>query len=266
MVLISGRSSDVSEFALFDTSVPRGHPVIPRRFRAPPRYHDWFPAVFLDVNRCSGILDQDGPFATDPTQAVFVMKLVSRQGPRVLLVVRIQSLIDHLRSPSTEACVPWHEWGRGTVVMAIPPRDGSHSGSYPLVHGAHMVVVKRSTTPGIGGCHHNLCIFDFSRRGLSLLPPCYDNDGVGRWAAYEDGQNFLFQGNGEMDEWGFNSLGNGRFMYLVSCPHRQKGRNADFPLRTVPLVLGAYCTFGSWYEGSLSVLPQVARIRHCTKN
>ena len=103
--------------------------------------------------------------------------------------------------------------------MEAPLRDGP----YPLVHGTRMIVVKRSTTPDIEGYHHRLHTFDFSLRGWSVLPPCDDDgDGVGRRAEFTDGRSLLLQGDQEMDEWRFDSLGDGRFMYLVSRPRRQK--------------------------------------------
>ena len=217
MVLISRSTIDVPEFALFDTSVPRGHPVSSKRFRAPPSYRGWYPTLFVDSDRISGTLDQDRPLA-DPTQAVFVIKLISPQHTlRVLLIVRTQTLIEHMRSASADTCVPWDVWGRGTVVMKVPPRDGP----YPLVHGTRMIVVRKSATPGIEGYHHHLHTFDFSRRGWSVLPLCDDGDGVGRRAAFEDGRNLLLQGDQKMVEWRFQSLGDGRFIYLVSRPRRQ---------------------------------------------
>jgi len=259
MVLTSKRVSDVPEFVLFDTLVPSGHPVTSKRFRTPPRYHGWYSAVFLDDDWSSGILDRDRPFTTDPTQAVFVVKLVNPQRPHVLLVVRIQPLIEYICSASTETCVPWREWGRDVVVMRVPWRYAP----YPLVHGTNMIVVKKSTTPGIDRYHYNLSIFDFSRRGWSLLLPCDDDGGVGWRAAFERGRNLLLQGSQEMDKRRFHSLGDGRFMCLVSHPRRQTVWNADTLLRTTP-VLGACCAFGSWSERSLPILPRLARARYCT--
>ena len=156
------------------------------------------------------------PYTADPTQAVFVVKLVSRQGVRALLIVRIQPLIERLHSMSTDACVHWEVWGSDAVVMGVSRRDGSNGGPYPLVCGARVIIVKRTTTPAIDGRHHNLCTFDFSRRGWNILPLRDEGDGVERRVGFKDGRNILLQGNRDMDEWGFSSLGDGRFMYLVS--------------------------------------------------
>ena len=111
---------DVPELTLFDTHVPHGHPVNSRRFRMPLRYHDWFGSVRIDSDRCLGKLDRDRSFTTDPAQAVLVVKLLSRHGQCVLLIVRIQILIELVCSMNADACVPWDVWGRGVVVMEIP--------------------------------------------------------------------------------------------------------------------------------------------------
>ena len=211
VVSASGSASDVPEFIAFDTSIPCGHPMNSKRFRAPPRYRGWPSTVCVD-----DVLDRDRPLTADPTQAVFVMKLTNLQSLCVLLIVRAQTLIEHIRSVNTDTCVPWDEWGRDAVVMEASRYDRFNGGPYPLVHGAHMIVAKTSARLEIDGCYHNLLIFDFSRRGWSLLPPCDDGDRV-RWT---DGGDLLIRGSEFMDEEGFRSLGDGRFMYLVSLPCR----------------------------------------------
>lgn len=172
--------SGTPEFTLFNTLVPRGHPVFSRRFRAPWIYRDWFPFVHLDCDRCLGTLDQDRALATDPTQAIFVVELVSRDRDesRVLLVVRIQALIEHMYSVSTGDYVPWHKWGKGVVVMGIPHRSNS---SRPLVQGSHVVMAD----------HPHLRTFDFSRRGCGVLLRWY---GVEWWTLFEDGRVVPLQG------------------------------------------------------------------------
>lgn len=64
-----------------------------------------------------------------------------------------------------------------------------------------------------------LCIFDFSRRGWSSLP-LRDGGGTERGIMFEDGRSLLLQGDQKMTGQGFHSLGDGRFMYLVSRFHR----------------------------------------------
>ena len=41
-------------------------------------------------------------------------------------------------------------------------------------------------------------------------------------ALFEDGRDFSLQESERMFEWGFNSLGSGNFIYLVSSHHRWK--------------------------------------------
>ena len=112
MILFTSQiSPGVLDFALFDTFVPRGHQMNSRRFSLPPRYHDWTSSICVDNDRCLGTLDQDGSLTTDPTQAVLVMMLSHHLGPSVLLIVRIQTLIERARSKGTDPCVPWDTWG-----------------------------------------------------------------------------------------------------------------------------------------------------------
>ena len=218
IMVVSTPGSDPG-FTLFDTLVPQSHSLSSRRFLAPLRYYNWLPLVVADCNRHPGKLERDSPLTTDPTQAIFVMRLVSAEGLRDLLIVRIQPLIEHVRSANTGACVPWNVWGRGAVVMDVSLRDRAIGGPYLLVHGTRVVLVKRSTTPGISGWRHHFRAFDFSRRGWSLLPLCKEGDGVEQRVAFEDGRNVLLQGDQEIYGWGFYySLDDGRFVYLVSRP------------------------------------------------
>ena len=224
MVLTPKSVPGVPEFSLFDTLVPRGHPVSSRRFHTPPRCHDWLPTVFVDGDRFSGILDPDRPLTTDPAQAVFVLRLIGRLGLCILLIGRIQTLIEHVRSVSTDGCVPWDKWGRDVVVMDMGvPRHVRPSGvPYPSVHGARVIVIKRSTTSDGYGHRNHLHTFDFSRRGWNALRLYREGDRVARMAVFEDGQDLLLQGSEVMKEWGFRSLGDGRLIYLVSRFHPQK--------------------------------------------
>ena len=205
-----------TEFTLFDTLVPHGHRVNSRRFRVPPRYYDWGLAVHVDSDRCLGTLN---PFTTDPTQAIFVLELVSRDGARVLLIVRTRILIECMRSTSADAYVPWGEWERGVVIMKVPMDGSVHSDPYPLVRGLHVILVKLNTTPGVGEDHphSHLCTFDLSRRGWGILPRLDEGDGAVRRISFETGQDFSFQTDGRLVGWAFDPLDDGRIMHLVSC-------------------------------------------------
>ena len=214
MIVLTPESTPL-EFALFDTFLPHNHPAASRRFRLPRRCHDWDLAVHVDVDRCLGMLDRDRPLTADPTQAVFVVELGSRQGVRVLLIVRVQALDEYVRSASTDGCVDWDEWGRGAVVMG-DSRGGDADGCpHPFVHGTHVVAVTKYYIHGVDG-HHNLSTFDFSRRGWSTLPVCDEGFGAERRVTVKDGQYLSLQGDQVMDEWAFDSLGGGRLVYLVS--------------------------------------------------
>jgi len=226
VVLAPQTTKDVPKFTLFDTLVPRGHLINQRRFHVPLKYHDWIPSVHVDGDRCLGTLDRNRPLTTDPTQAVLVVKLAKSHAPPVLLVVRIQTLIERVCSTTTDACVPWDVWGRGAAVMEFPMRGSARDGPYPLVQGAHVILVKVYDTPVADGSGFHLYpilyTFDFSRRGCSLLPLWDEGGGTERRVLFNDGQQFVLQGNEWIVEWEFNPLGDGGFMYLVSHFRRWK--------------------------------------------
>ena len=206
MVLTPKSDMGVPEFTVFDTLITRGHPANSRRFHLPPRYTGWQPSVHVDHGRCLGTLDRDRLLITDPTQAILVLELSSVDGGRVYIIVRIQILIEHLCAVGMGDCVSWDEWGRGATVMKISMDD--HGDRYPLVQGAHLILVEMDITP-------RLRTFDFSRRSCSILPLC----GTERRALFEDGRNLSLQGGEDMTEWRLDSLGDGGFVYLVSCFH-----------------------------------------------
>ena len=167
-------SRAVPEFILIDTLTPRDHPLNLRRFRVPSRFRGWRPSVHVDGDRCLGTLDRYRPLITDPTEAIFVLELVARDDQRVLIVVRIQTLIEHLCSVSTDGCVPWDEWKRGAVVMKVPqvPRRGhDYTGSKPFVHGVHVVLMEQYTADDVERSQDSfhLRTFDFSRWGCGTL-------------------------------------------------------------------------------------------------
>lgn len=173
--------------------------------------------MHFDGDRCLGTLDRDIPLTTDPTHAILIVQLISRdpQLARVFLVVRIQTLIEHVSSMDADAYVPWDDWGRDAWVMEVP-QYGIGSSLYPLIQGAHVALVKTCITPA--GYRPHLCIFDFSLRGRSILSPWGEDEEAERRVLFEGGWNFLLEGNEEMAEYKFESLGDGKFMYLVSSP------------------------------------------------
>lgn len=177
--------------------------------------------MFVDSDRCLGTLDRNRLFITDPTQAILVVQLVSNYGERVLFIVRIQTLIEHLCSINTDACAPWDEWKVGAVVMKVIRPGGSDGVPHPLVQGARVILVKRRAGPG-NYINFYLCTFDFSRWDCSILPLSDEGGGTERRALFEDERDFSLQESERMSEVEFYSLGNGNFMYLVSSHHRWK--------------------------------------------
>ena len=206
----------VPEFTVSDTLVSRGHRVNSQRFLLPLRYHDWWLSVHVDSARCLGTPDHNRLFITDPTQAVVVVELASPHGERVLIIVWIQTLIKHLRPTGANDFVPWDEWGSGATFIEVSVDDDT---SYLLVQGIHVVLLKAWVTS-------HLRIFDFSRRGCSILPLLDEGDGTKRRVSLEDGRGLLFQEGEDMVEWGLDSVGDGNFVYLVSnfCRRKSGGR------------------------------------------
>jgi len=219
IILLTPATPPVPEFTVFDTLVPPGHQVRSRRFCVPTGYRDWYPVLHADGDRCLGTLGR--PLTTDPAQAVLVIKLVSPDGPRVLLIVRIQTLIECVHSTSPDTCAPWEEWGRGAAVMEVPECASAYEGPFPLIQGVR--VTWANSTPGVDGLYlPHLCSFDLSRRSWSTLPLRDEGNGTERRVAFEDGRRVSLQGNEGMIESRFDPLGDGKFMHLVSRSPRWK--------------------------------------------
>lgn len=217
-------TEDVPEFTLFDTDIPPGHPVNSRRFLIPPRYRDWYPSVHLDSDRCLGTLDRDRALTTDPAQAVLVVKLINDDCRCVLFTVQIQTLIEHVCSMNPDTCVPWNVWGRDVAVLEIPISRGARPSI--LVQGVRVIVAKMCTLSGTNGSHPSLCIFDFSWQGWGPLSPWEETDGGERRVLLGADQRSLLwrlsEDDSVADRFGFYTMGDGNFAYLVSHSHRWK--------------------------------------------
>ena len=194
-------------FTIFDTTFP----VASRRFRVPRRYCDQSLIIHVDHDRHLGMLDRDRPLTTDPTQAIFIVEL-GGQSLRPWIIVRIQTLAKHIRSAVADSCVPWDVWGRGAVVMEGCTWDDGD----PSVHGVRVTTAKGSTTPVVDRSNSYLCSFDFSLWGQSILPLCDGGEGIERRAAFGDGRDLLIQGNRWMNRRTLDTLGDSRFMQMVS--------------------------------------------------
>ena len=220
IIVLTPAASPVPEFTIFDTLVPRNHQVRSRRFCVPTRYCDWwYPFLHVDGDRCLGTLGR--PLTTDPAQAVLAVRLVSLDGPQVFLIVRVQTLIECVRSMSLDTCVPWEEWGRDAAVMEVPDLEDTspYEGPFPLIQGVRVSWVN--ATPDVDYLPH-LCSFDLSRRGWSALPLRGEGYGTERKVAFEDGRQISLQGDEGMPESQFYPLGDCKFVYLVSRSCRWK--------------------------------------------
>jgi len=200
------------ELIVFDTLIPQGHPRSSRRFGLPPRYQNAHARIHADEERYLGTLDRDVPFITDPTQAIIAVEL-SGSGYHVLLIVRIQVLIEHACSRPTNTYVPWDEWGRGVAIMEISLTK--HCPSI-YVHGTHVVALKTVRSRDNQMESYFICSVDFGRRGCGALSL---RDGEVCGIQFEDGKGLTVgaAGEGHMYLWGdVQSLGNGRFLKQAS--------------------------------------------------
>ena len=220
MLVMTSDPPDVPEFTLIDTLVLAGHSANSRRFRLPQRYRDLRPIIHVDGDRCLGTLDRDRPLITDPTQAVLVIELEGDE-QQVLVIVRIQTLVGHLRSVGADGCVPWDEWKGGAVVMKVPRHGSGGSCSSPLVQGVRVILQKVDNPIRYPGRFH-LSTFDFSRRGFSILPYLDEGDGAERKASFKDAQDFLIQGYDKTADSMIDSLGDNNFIQTVSSFLRWK--------------------------------------------
>jgi len=199
---------------VFNTLIPQDHPRSLRRFRLPPGLHGGLITVHVDPDGYLETPYRDVPFIADPTQTILVVQALKlRELGSVWFIVQIQDLMKNVLSTRTDVCIPWDEWGRGAVIMEIPPHDLFSIN----VHGIHVILLhwKHQVRPT-----YVIRSFDFGRRGRSALPLRDEEGGwVGRNVSFGDGRVFTFQAAGRENtsSWsGVQSLGDGIFFLLVS--------------------------------------------------
>lgn len=203
---------DAPELVVFDTLVPREHPGNLRRFRLPPKYSGRGARVDLDLDRSLGTVNRDGHLIVDPTQAVFIINLAAPivLGLQILLILRIQPMIEHARSMRADTHIPWDEWGSGAVAMEISIESGRFD---TIIHGTRLLMVH-DTYRILAGERYRIHTFDFSRRGSAALP-LSDGDGKERAAVFKDGPSCTLKGDG-VNPWGLRSLGDSIPYSIVS--------------------------------------------------
>ena len=128
----------------------------------------------------------------------------------MLLVVRMQVLVEQSRLICTDPHILWDEWRGDVVVMNVPRSD---TGVEVFVHGAHVTLMWSPYDT-----EWALQTFDFSRWGCSSLPLWADGGGGTE-------RSVLFEGEGGLgfDVCGYVtpggnlwSLSDGSLFYLVS--------------------------------------------------
>ena len=193
IMLVCHRNSITDpEPLVVNTLVPQDHPKNLRRFKFPEKYRNMGAYMHRDRDRSLGAVDRDGPLITDPAQAILMIGL-SAHLPKlsVLLVVRIQPLIELACSTRTEIEVPWDEWGRGSVAVEIPQTPASSIYS-PTIHGSRLLVMH--SIEGTGE-RRGLRVFDFSRKGSAALPLSDESDsGAERKVLFTDRPSCAFEG------------------------------------------------------------------------
>ena len=204
---------DVPGLAVFNTLFPQDHPQNLRWFRLPPKYLGRHASLVLGCDRSLGTANRDGHLIVDPTQAILMvdLSLTSRQ-PRTFLILRMQPLFDYARSMRTDTQIPWDEWGRGVVSMAIPLNSSLF---ISIVHGAHVLVIH-DTLHDLGLPYH-INTHDFTRRGSATLPLSDGDDGgIERRAVFDDEHRCVFGGVGQVSLRESRTLGDSMPFSLVS--------------------------------------------------
>jgi len=131
----------------------------------------------------------------------------------LLIIVRIQALMEHVCSTRAGVEIPWDEWGRGAVTMKTP--QASYD-SPICVHGTRLMVVKTPSWHGLSD-YNRVRTFDFGRRGCGALPFLDEGDGAERRAVFEDGLELTLDESGDVAWWGgMRSLGDGNLFRPVS--------------------------------------------------
>ena len=202
------------ESLLVNTLIPQDLPRNLRRLKFPQKYHYLGAYIYRDRDRPLGAVDRDGPLITDPTQAILMIGLSHHPSKlSVLLVVRLQPLIELACSMRTEIEVPWDKWGRDSVAVEIPQTPVCNTYS-PTTHGSRLLVIH--DIEGTGD-RRGLRVFDFSRKGSAALPLSDENgDGAERNALFTGGPSCAFEGVDWGGERYLQSLGDSIALYTVS--------------------------------------------------
>ncbi|KAF9643424.1 hypothetical protein BDM02DRAFT_3273044 [Thelephora ganbajun] len=202
------------ELVVFDTLIPQNHPGNVQRLELPPRFYDQLANIRVDHDRDLGILSTDEALIADPSQAVLVIELLGGNfEPTVLVVVRMQVLIERKYPVRADSRVSWDEWGRHIVAREVLVNSAR---ILTFVHGSQVMVVQKFF-PGSWSLrgHQPHCVrtFDFSRRGF--LPLRDGADRTEKRVVFEHGADFRFEPDEGMELWDrLHSLSDGSFFHL----------------------------------------------------
>ena len=204
------------ELVVFDTLIPQHHLGNMQRLELPPLFHNQRVYLSVDHDRHLGRLSRDEALIGDPSQGVFVVCLKGSWGPKNLLAVRTQILVEQKYPVHAGSRVPWDTWGRHASTMEIPKKGIR---PYTFVHGAQVMLVRTAFPHGSGQAKPwTYCVdtFDFSRRGsLRLLGGAIGGE---RKAAFEGRISLEFKSEGGMNGplRDLNLLSDGTLFCLVS--------------------------------------------------
>ena len=204
---------EVAGLIVFNTLIPQGYPGYLQQLEFPTDLHIRLDHIYGDHHQHLEIQNKDKILIADPAQAVLAMEFRRPQAPPVMLVMRMQALIERMCSVRTDPHVPWSEWGRDAVMIEVQIDTGYMPSTF--VHGAQVMVVQSLDLDDYQ--YHKVRTFDFSKR--STLPLRGEAGVIGRRALFEDGLSSSFQSGGGLylNVVDLFSLSDGSLFYLVSC-------------------------------------------------
>lgn len=243
------RELNIAGLVVFNTLIPQGCPGYLQLLEFPPDLHSQLVHIHVDRDRHMGTHNRDEILIADPAQAVLAMEPWRNRTSLVLLVIRMQALIERTCSIRADLRVPWDEWGRDAVSIEAQERPGCVFST--LVHGARVVVVQTQ----LGSQSNEVRTFNFCQR--SSLPLQEGGGVTKRRALFEDGVCSNFRSGLDPDSLRVQplSLSDGSLFYVVSClpQYRCKRLNVMVScfrwMRTAGTV--SSWNFGNWFEDGL---------------
>ena len=200
---------EAPDFFVFDTLIPHGNTGSLRRFKFPPEYRGLNASIHPDETRPLWTLNRDCSLAIDQTQDIRVMELfTTRSKTQTTLILRLQSLIEHLCSVQEDIEIPWNAWASDITVVEIPPGDYFRPFA---IHGSRMLALLSGQDRA-----HLIHVFDFSLRGKDTLR---FSGGNVAWGDIPEDRSWVFEGADKVSPWGYHALGDSLITVVSLFPH-----------------------------------------------